>query len=154
MRYGFEGMVAVEYGVIGALVFDQIAFWVKRNSENHRNFKEGKYWTYNSIKHMVTYFPFLNERQLSYTINKLKEEDLIEVSNFNKNALDRTMWYTLTDKAFSILQKCQIENTKLSNGFDKNVKCINKDIQTKNPVVKEKTLQKRKVENAFYAEER
>lgn len=133
MRHSFEVALAVKYGIESSIVLCQLEYWITKNREFNKNFHEGRYWTYNSNKDLKKYFPYLTERQINYTINKLKKEELILTDNFNKNPLDRTIWYTLTDKAFAILQNCKMEITNLSNANDKIVKCYNKDIQNHYP---------------------
>ena len=154
MRHSFDVALAVKYGRDESLVLCQFEYWVKKNREFNKNFREGKYWTYNTNKELTKYFPYLTERQINYTIQKLKKEDLIITANFNRNPLDRTIWYTLTDKAYSILQNCKMEITNLSNANDKIVNCLNKDIQTQKPELKEKNKQKRKEFDACYDTER
>lgn len=127
MRHSFDVSLAREYGIEGSILLCQIEFWIQKNKENHKNFRNGRYWTYNTMKELANFFPYLTERQINYTLTKLRKENLIEAANFNTKPLDRTIWYTLTDKGFTILQNCKMHFTNLSNAFDKNVKSINKD---------------------------
>ena len=125
VRHSFEIELAQTYGIEASIVLCQFEFWITKNKENNKNFREGKYWTYNTNKELAKFFPYMTERQINYTITKLKQENLIETGNFNKHPLDRTIWYTLTNKAFTILQNCKMHITNLSNANDKNVKSKN-----------------------------
>lgn len=154
MKHSFYASLAVLVGIIPAIILTQIEFWVKKNCENKKNFREGRYWTYNSIEDIAKYFPYLSARQINYAIKRLKDEDLILIDNFNKNNLDRTAWYTISDKCYSILQNCKMDLTNLLNGNDKIVKSVNKELQTNNPDIKEKNKQKRKAESSIYGGER
>ena len=149
MRHSFDAALAVKYGLNESIILCQLEFWVRKNRENNKNFREGRYWTYNTNKELTKYFPYLTERQINYTIQKLKKDELIITGNFNKQPLDRTIWYTLTDKAFSILQNCEMQFTNLSNANDKIVKCYNnKDIQNNTQIerqIKAPTLEEIKV---------
>lgn len=154
MRHSFDVALAVKYGMDSAVILCQFEYWINKNREFNKNFREGRYWTYNTNKDLTKYFPYLTERQINYTINKLKKEELLITGNFNKNPMDRTIWYTLSDKAFAILQNCKMDIINLLNANDKNVNCIYKDIQNKNPELKEKNKQKRKDFEACYDTER
>lgn len=135
MKHIFDVNVAKEYGVNEAVILESMNYWIQKNKANGRHFYEGEYWTYNSIKAFHEMFPYMTERQISYCLNKMVEKGLIKKGNFNKLQYDRTCWYTITDFGKCILQNCQMENTKLSNGFDEIVEPIpniNTDINTSN----------------------
>nr|HPG30925.1 hypothetical protein [bacterium] len=79
-------------------------------------------------------------------LDKLKEENIILTANYNKNQNDQTLWYAFIDQESQLgiktdsedraenqpasdnknvkcsSQKCQMDLTNLSNGFDKNVR--------------------------------
>ena len=57
-------------------------------------------------------------------LKKLKEKGIIETGNYNKSAYDRTLWYAFTKMGDSIMQKCKMEESNLSNGLCKNVEPI------------------------------
>ena len=154
MKHSFYASLAVIVGVVPAILLTQIEYWVSKNRDNRKNFKAGRYWTYNTFEKMADYFPYLNARQIKYAIKRLKDEDLILIDNFNTQNLDRTAWYTISDKGYSIIQNCTMEKTKLYNGKDNFVQSVNNELQTKNPDIKEKNKQKRKVESSIYGGER
>ena len=101
----FQSKVACEVGVNGAIMLQNIGFWVKRNEINDKNFHDGKYWTYNSMKAFTTLFPFWTEKQVRRILDKLREDEYIEVGNYNATPYDRTHWYTLTEKAWILLDE-------------------------------------------------
>lgn len=117
MEHSFDIKIAKEYGIAEAIILKHIYFWVNKNALNGKNHIDGRYWTYNSVKAFVEMFPYFNERQIRYTLGKLKDEGLIMVANHNNDPRDRTLWYTLTDKAFALLG---LQNQQVAN--DKNVK--------------------------------
>lgn len=135
MKHIFDVNVAKDYGVNEAIILESMNYWIQKNKANGKHFYEGEYWTYNSIKAFHEMFPYMTERQISYCLNKMVEKGLIKKGNFNKLQYDRTCWYTITDFGKCILQNCQMENTKLSNGFDEIVEPIpniNTNINTNN----------------------
>lgn len=143
MKHIFDVDIAKEFGVNEAVILESMNYWIQKNKSNGKHFYDGEYWTYNSIKAFHEMFPYMTERQISYCLNKMVEKGLIKKGNFNKLSYDRTCWYTITDFGKCILQNCQMEDTKLSNGFGKIVKPIpniNTDINTdiKKENIKEK----------------
>lgn len=124
MQHHFDVKIAEEFGILEAVLLENISFWIMKNAANEKNYFEGDYWTYNSCRAFAELFPYATDRQIKYALDKLKDAGIIKVGNFNQNAYDRTLWYGLTEKG-----KCMVENrnfhlTKLSNGKDKIVKPI------------------------------
>ena len=135
----FQSKVACEVGVNGAIMLQNIYFWVKRNEANDKNFYDGRYWTYNSKKAFTVLFPFWTERQIKTILDKLREDEYLEVGNYNATPYDRTLWYTLTDKGWALFEDT-FHWTKMSNETDQKDQPIpdNKpDIKTNNNKHKE-----------------
>ena len=87
------------------------------------------------MKAFSVLFPYMTERKVRYTWEKMEERGLIVVGNYNKSQYDRTKWYALTDLAYSILQKENFHLAKTSNGKDANgepIPDINTYINTDN----------------------
>lgn len=122
--HSFDIDIAKKYGVHCAVLLNHIYFWIKKNEANNQNFFDGNYWTYNSKKAFETLFPYMTARQIDYALNKLIEQGILETGNYNTSAYDRTLWYAITKKGFSILQNCEMENTKNVNGNNENVQPI------------------------------
>ena len=133
----FYDKEAVTYGVNGAIFLNYIKGWLKINRDKNNNYKEGKFWTYDTMKTLAQKFPFWTERQIRHTVKKLIEQGAIEVGNHNKKGFDRTLWYTLSDELYpdefrtplasSGPEKDEKPNkngqvTKVSNAIDKSVK--------------------------------
>ena len=92
--------VASECGVNASLLFTNIAFWIKKNRENGKNFHDGTYWTYNSKKAFSQQFPYFTERQVKTALKKLEDSGYLKTGNYNKSAFDHTKWYALTEKGY------------------------------------------------------
>lgn len=116
MSHSFEPEIAVMYGVNAAILFYNISYWVDYNQANDKNFYDGEYWTFSSIKAFKELFPYLSEKQIRAAIQKLIDNDIIKTGAYNKLAYDRTKWYTLTEKGKSILPISQMEIDKRANG--------------------------------------
>lgn len=124
MHHSFDVNIATKYGVNCAIILNNLQFWIAKNKANGKNFHDGRYWTFNSAEAFAELFPYMTARQISYALQKLRDEGILETGNYNANAYDRTLWYALTDFGECILQNCQMDSTALSNGFDSNVEPI------------------------------
>ena len=128
MMHFFESKIAEMYGVNAAVILQHIAFWIKANEANDRNYHDGYYWTYNSLKAFQKLFPYMSERQINTALKKLIAEGVIITGNYNEIRYDRTLWYALSEKGKSILHFDKMENIKMSNGNSKNVTPIPNNI--------------------------
>ena len=115
MQHSFDVELAKEYGILEAILMQNIYFWIEKNKANKKHFYDDRYWTYNSKKAFSELFPYASERQIKYSLEKLIKLEILITGNYNKQWSDRTLWYSFTDKGLSIVQKCQMQNTNLSN---------------------------------------
>lgn len=143
MEHNFNIFIAKKYGIQSAILLNHIYFWLEKNRANEINFFDGYYWTYNSKRAFADLFPYLTARQIDYAIQKLVDDGVIITGIYNKSAHDRTLWYTITKKGYSILQNCEMEFTNLGNGSHKNVQPIPNTIpyintNSESSIIKEK----------------
>ena len=136
MKHSFDVDVAEKYGVNCAVVIDNLYFWIKKNEANDTNYYDGMYWTYNSVKAFKKLFPYLTTRAIGNALSKLEEEGLIVTGNYNQSSYDRTKWYAITEKGYSIIEKGQIHFTKTQNGNDKSDKPIPDNKPNSKPSIK------------------
>ena len=103
-------------GLKEAVVFQQIHYWLEVNKRTKNNFKDDKYWTYNSVKAWhENEFDFLSLRTVERTLQKLEKDGLLESKTFNKMAGDKTKWYTINyDKLLEVCNKKLSEKEILS----------------------------------------
>ena len=147
MMYQFDVRVAMEYGVEEAVLLQNIYFWVKHNEVNNTNFHDGRYWTFNSAKAFTEFFPFWNELKIKRMLKKLEEKGALLTGNYNKIPYDRTKWYTLSDKLYSIVNEGLSQSAKLTIEKDKIDRPI-PDINTDNKTHLIKTDNKYNVEQS------
>ena len=104
-------------GLKESVVFQQIHYWLEINKRTKNNFKENKYWTYNSVKAWhENEFDFLSLRTVERTLQKLEKDGLLESKVFNKMAGDKTKWYTINyDKLLEVCNKKLSEKEILSS---------------------------------------
>ena len=124
MQHFFDIDIAKEYGILEAILLNNLWYWIEKNRANDTNFFDGEYWTYNSTRAFNVLFPYATPRKINYALKHLQDEGLIMTGNYNQSAYDRTLWYALTKKGKSIMQKCKMEVSNLSNGSVENVQPI------------------------------
>ena len=101
MKHFFDVDVAKEVGVNAAIVYENIAFWVKHNAKQGKNLREGVHWMYATQKELSEQFDYLSIKQTRTALEKLEEHGFIKTGSFNRHGYDRTTWYTITEKAES-----------------------------------------------------
>lgn len=123
MIHSFNINIATKYGVHSAIILDNLNYWITKNQANEQHFYDGHYWTYNSKKAFAELFPYMTERQIDYALKKLIDDGIIITGKYNTNKYNQTLWYAITNFGYSILQNCEMEQTNLSNQYDKIVEC-------------------------------
>jgi|GEM_PF-862804 len=119
-RHSFEPRVAKQVGLNAAVLFQNITFWIEKNQANKRNFREGRYWTYNSVSAFKKLFPYLTEKQVRTALEKLVKSGLILKGKYGSDRYDQTTWYALGK---TICPNGQADLTKKENDtFDPEVK--------------------------------
>ena len=133
MNHSFNVEIAKKYGVDGAIMIENLYFWIQKNKVNNKNFHDGRYWTYNSMKAFTELFPYWTEKQIRRILENLKKDGAIITGNYNKIPYDRTLWYALDDSIISFYSNETLDLTKQENGNIKKVEpipYINTDINT------------------------
>lgn len=118
MQHHFDISLAQRFGMLEAVLLNNIQFWLRKNAANGVNYYDGAYWTYNSVHAFSELFPYASEKQIRTALKKLVDEGILQTGNYNKSSYDRTLWYALTEKGKSILPIGQMEDAEKSNGND------------------------------------
>ena len=88
--------LAILIGINEALILQQIHYWLQIAEEGMYNFKDGYYWTYNSInKWQQKEFPFLSASTVKRTFNNLVKAGILVTGSYNKMRGDRSLWYRI-----------------------------------------------------------
>lgn len=124
MQHHFDVGLATKYGMLEAIILNNLEFWTARNEANGQHCHDGYYWTYNSTKALAELFPYVSQRQIQHALKHLRELGIIQTGNYNKSAYDRTLWYAFTDLGLSIMQKREMEEDENANGFTPQVRPI------------------------------
>lgn len=129
MIHAFNPDVAKDVGIESAILYQNIQFWCEKNRLNGKNFHDGYYWTYNSVKAFCEMFPYMSKDTISRNLKKLEAFGYIKTGVFNEVGFDRTKWFADVrnhcDKMLpSISEKCEMDFAESQNGVSKNQKPI------------------------------
>lgn len=108
--------LATEIGLNETIVLRQVYYWVEHNESENRNFRDGKYWVYNSMKQWKEdNFPFFSEKTIERAFKSLREKNLIIVGDYSEDRTKRPNWYTINkDELKKLLKKLAGEDTEES----------------------------------------
>lgn len=103
--------LAEAIGLNEAIVLQQIHFWVKKNTEEKRNIRDGKAWTHNSYaKWQEDCFPFWSEVTIRRTFKSLEKMGILEAEQFGSDDWDQQKWYTIDyEKMDTVLKEKMVE---------------------------------------------
>jgi hypothetical protein len=99
MIHSFQTEIAEECGVEAAIIFANIQHWIKHNSANGINVRDGHIWTYNSRAAWCEQFPYMGEKQIRNAIEALVQAGFVIRGNFSGGNVNRTYWYRLAERA-------------------------------------------------------
>lgn len=144
MKHSFEIAIADKYGIEVAVVFDMFCFWINKNEANENNYRNGKYWMFNSAKGFKKLFPYWSEKKIQRILQKMVDEDLIIKGNYNENPWNQTSWYAFGNMGEKLKSALSIDWSNLSNAFTESVQCTkDNSVQcTKDKSVQCKTVNK------------
>jgi DNA-binding PadR family transcriptional regulator len=111
MIHAFDDEVAMVVGIKGAILLNHIAWWVRKNEASGVNFHDGYYWTYNTSEAYAKIFPFFNAVTIRKELKRLETEGYIKGGFYNKSAMNRTKWYTLTDAGRELCKCNRLDRT-------------------------------------------
>lgn len=117
----FDSAMAEAVGLNKAIFLKSLEGWISHNAKRESNFKDGKYWSYNTTKALKETFPYISERTIKTIIKELRDDGYIETGNFNTLPFDRTLWFTLTDKYYELNKNCTIDSANLAQSEVKNL---------------------------------
>lgn len=110
------GHVAVRYGLEEAVFLDTIVHWYRTNQADGRNFHDGRWWTYNTVKAFDDAFPWWTGKQIRRIIESCKAKGALLIGNYNTNRRDRTTWYSPSDEVLELYGIAIPEDSICPNG--------------------------------------
>ena len=96
------GCVAMRYGVDEAILLDSMVYWCRTNRAENRNYEDGRWWTYNSIKGLAKMFPWWSEKQVRRIVASCVDQGALLSAEYNKMRGDRTTWYSVSDDLLAL----------------------------------------------------
>lgn len=101
--------LAAKIGLNEAILLQQIHYWLNSTS----NERDGRKWIYNTFEEWQTQFPFWTVVTIKRIVKSLRDAGLImTTSQYNKMALDRTLWYTID---YSVMDSLSVELPSYQN---------------------------------------
>lgn len=124
MIHSFSTSLAISEGLEESIILHSLYCWLLKNAHNQKNFREGRYWTYNSALALSKLFPYIKKDRLYRLLKSMDERDLILRKNFNEEPMDKTLWYSISDSTLSIMLSVgyqdaqEITEMNLGNPYD------------------------------------
>lgn len=97
-EYHFSAELAKQYGLDEAVMLHNFAYWIQKNTLDHRNIYDGRAWTYNTQEAFTDWFPWWSRRQIQRILSSLRKQGAILTGDYNTDPMDRTTWYALSDE--------------------------------------------------------
>lgn len=106
MIHYYDVNIAEEYGIEEAILIQNFAFWIEKNTANNVHFHDGRYWTYCSASALLKLFPEFNSlTALKRIVQNIVDKGILQKGNYNKTPMDRTVWYAFTDKGIELIEE-------------------------------------------------
>ncbi|MFA7084683.1 MAG: hypothetical protein WC141_09130 [Arcobacteraceae bacterium] len=115
MNYNFNVEIATKIGVDESIMLNNFVYWLAKNKANNKNFFDGNFWTFNSVRAYCELFPFWKESQIKRILKSLIYQNVLVVGNYNQNAYDRTNWYSLSNEYIHLIDWTISTNGKAEN---------------------------------------
>lgn len=116
-HHSFDILLAAKFGVEESILIHHFQHWIRINRYRKRNIRDDRCWSYQSRKDIQAHFPYWNVDRVKYLCEKLVFMGVLMTANFNKNPIDKTLWYAFVDeKTFGV-------DEESSNIFYEGQKC-------------------------------
>ena len=124
--HSFEVEHAKRYGLAEAVLIKNFKFWIEHNIDQKYNFKDGRTWTYISLKELAKNFGYLSEKQVRTAIDHLIKDEVLLKGNYNKLSIDKTLWYAfVNEKDFvKVYDQKEKPSAQMGKPSDQEVKAI------------------------------
>lgn len=91
----FNIKVAKRVGVKEAILFNFISNEIVDAEIYEDNYYDGKYWCVRSAESISEHLPYMTEKSIRYSLNKLISEGFIIDKSNPYDKFDKTKWYTI-----------------------------------------------------------
>ena len=91
-------------GLNESIVLQQVHYWLEINRKADKNFHDGRYWTYNTMKSwQEKEFAFWSFNTVKRTFTSLVNKGYLILGNYNHQKFDQTKWYSIDYEALETL---------------------------------------------------
>ncbi len=102
-HHSFDIQIASMYGIEGAIMIHHFQHWIRINQVAKRNIIDGRCWSYQKRKDILLHYPYWDIDQIRRICEKLVDQGVLIMKNFNQSKFDKTIWYAFADeKAFGV----------------------------------------------------
>jgi hypothetical protein len=92
--------LAEAIGLNESIIVQQLHYWIEKNKNENRNYRDGRFWTYNTIQEWRDKnFRFWSVDTVKRILSSLEKLGFVLSGNFNASKMDRTKWYTVNYEA-------------------------------------------------------
>lgn len=126
----FSVEVAKTLGSAHDAIILQHFWWWHQNNQGKDHAMKANHphpWTYNTVSKIAEIFPYMTEREVRLSIQRLVEREYLITGNFNKMKFDKTLWYSVTDKTVHIYTPSELQNVKSG---EQNVKSTRQNVNS------------------------
>lgn len=85
------------YGIVGALLIQQVRYWCEINKAKNKNLREDTYWCFLTHKQWSDALQGVSDRSVRRVFDELEKTGVIITARFNKKAYDKTKWYRVDE---------------------------------------------------------
>lgn len=124
MEHSFNIAVAMEYGILEAVIIRNFQYWISKNKANKAHFVNNHYWTYNSYDALVELFPYATKDQIKKRILRLVEKGVLIIGHFSEDSRDRTNWFAFADEARWIERNGTTNDAEKTDAECESARCI------------------------------
>ncbi|MEK5038989.1 replication protein [Sporosarcina sp. FSL K6-3457] len=107
--------LASKIGLNESIFLQQVHYWNEINKKSNNNYKDGHYWTFNSVAGWSEQFPFWSKNTIQRTITNLENMKLLVTGNYNKLKIDRTKWYRIDHDVLQALEESPFTQIGVTN---------------------------------------
>ena len=117
--------LALEVGLHEAIFLIYLKSWLDSNQRRHVNFIDGCYWTYSTYAELSARLQFFSIKQIRGIVGNLRDKNMIITRKYNRHKCDQTLWYTITDKGFTLMENCSLGMPQKANSYVRSGKSNN-----------------------------
>lgn len=102
MDHSFDIEFAKEHGLSAAILYRNFQWWIAKNKANGHNSRDGRTWTYNSMRALADLFPYMSVWDVRKALETLIKSGVLIKANYNAREYDRTAWYAFEDEKIAL----------------------------------------------------